>query len=632
MATSSALTRGNYNGESKYEDSSKVALASQQHHHREEKSSREDDRNEENPFRMPADDQVFLLRERERKLKQEKRERLQKMTVWEKTVESSKRGAGSSSISRRELDQQLSPRSQELVSSGGSRLQAAGKTVSRTGGLALERRREKDNMADFIAKKREMFLVQMSLDTKREEIRKLEEKAQLKEEALRKSELMLEEDAIRFDTFLKENDKKAHEAIKRAEAETKLKQDKVQEIKKLNHQIQAVQSDMSKLKEQLEDCLKYKKFLDDLTPTEWFAHHEKMQRRRKKKRRQAYKDLKIREYEEEKQRLVAAYEDAKHKEEARNASRSRGARKDVVSNVPPLRLPEYPGFDFSDDENDDIQDSDEVEGKSNEEDGESKYEAKHSEWTEEEEFDEVFESLEDLRLREAEDKELPMHFTDPQQLLNIFTQLEESNLFLIQNSQETESALEELKQEFRDTRLKMDAKTDSLKANIQELEQQINAEEAKASILKARMDSNLGEDAQEKLLSELHAKVKEVYRKCGFDSDASPSTLSMLTDLEARLEELLTKIEQMPEDYVIKAEKLKEKERRERVRAERLAQQQRVYEERLRKSIERSMQAPKKKTGKPVMFRSAPPQKKERKKDNSAAESAARDMVEFFSW
>lgn len=35
---------------------------------------------------------------------------------------------------------------------------------------------------------------------------------------------MLEEDAIRFDTFLKENDKKAHEAIKKAERETKVRQ------------------------------------------------------------------------------------------------------------------------------------------------------------------------------------------------------------------------------------------------------------------------------------------------------------------------------------------------------------------------------------------------------------------------
>ena len=38
-----------------------------------------------------------------------------------------------------------------------------------------------------------MFLVQMALDTKKEEIRKLEKKARLKEEALKKSEAMLEE-------------------------------------------------------------------------------------------------------------------------------------------------------------------------------------------------------------------------------------------------------------------------------------------------------------------------------------------------------------------------------------------------------------------------------------------------------
>jgi len=60
-------------------------------------------------------------------------------------------------------------------------------------GVVQERRQEKEIMTEFIAKKREMFLVQMSLDTKREEIRKLEEKAQMKEEALLKSEQMLEE-------------------------------------------------------------------------------------------------------------------------------------------------------------------------------------------------------------------------------------------------------------------------------------------------------------------------------------------------------------------------------------------------------------------------------------------------------
>jgi hypothetical protein len=45
-----------------------------------------------------------------------------------------------------------------------------------------------------------VFLIQMSLDTKKQEIKKLEARAHMKEEALRRSEMMLEEDAMRFGT------------------------------------------------------------------------------------------------------------------------------------------------------------------------------------------------------------------------------------------------------------------------------------------------------------------------------------------------------------------------------------------------------------------------------------------------
>ncbi len=55
----------------------------------------------------------------------------------------------------------------------------------------------------------------------------------MKEDALKRSEMMLEQDAIRFDKFLKENDKNAHEAIRRQEQETKEKQEKIAEYKRL---------------------------------------------------------------------------------------------------------------------------------------------------------------------------------------------------------------------------------------------------------------------------------------------------------------------------------------------------------------------------------------------------------------
>ncbi|CAM9372089.1 unnamed protein product, partial [Ectocarpus sp. 6 AP-2014] len=48
----------------------------------------------------------------------------------------------------------------------------------------------------------------------------------------------------------------------------------------------------------------------------------------------------------------------------------------------------------------------------------------------------------------------------------------------------------------------------------------------------------------------------------------------------------------------------KEKKRREKKRAEQQALQERMQEERNRKAIERSLQAPRKKVGRPVMFRS----------------------------
>ena len=46
-----------------------------------------------------------------------------------------------------------------------------------------------------------------------------------------------------------------------------------------------------------------------------------------------------------------------------------------------------------------------------------------------------------------EEEGVELYFSDPQQLIAIFTELEEQNLSLIQNSQETEETLEDIKQQ-----------------------------------------------------------------------------------------------------------------------------------------------------------------------------------------
>ena len=385
---------------------------------------------------------------------------------------------------------------------------------------------------------------------------------------------------------MKENDKKAHEAIKKAEKETKLKTDKVQEIKKLNQQIQMVQSDMSKHKEALEDCLKYKEFLDKLTPPEWVQDQIELKRLRQETRRNERVDASKAAWDAKKkatymeavakheaEKKAAAVGGKEEKRRKRRAEKEGDAAQQIAVTYPPT-----PKFD--------------------------------------------------LEPYTSSGKEMPMYFTHPQQLLDVFTALEEQNLFLIQNSQETEQALDDLKATYKDTTKKMDEKTSSLEENITDLKSLISSEDQKAGQLARRVAQSAGDtqDKQEALLTSLGEKVKNVYQRCGFDSSSNPSTLFMLSDLEAKLEDLLNALEMMPEEYVKKVEKEKDKKRRELKRAEQQAAQEAAQEERNRKAIERSLQPAKKRTGRQVMYRS---QQVRRKAKEETKETTEEDMDEM---
>jgi DNA anti-recombination protein RmuC len=84
------------------------------------------------------------------------------------------------------------------------------------------------------------------------------------------------------------------------------------------------------------------------------------------------------------------------------------------------------------------------------------------------------------------EEEPPMYFKEPQQLMDIFSALEEQNLFLIQNSQETERTLEELQHAFKETKSSMESRTGQLSDQISELQAQITAEEQRSAALKLK--------------------------------------------------------------------------------------------------------------------------------------------------
>ena len=148
--------------------------------------------------------------------------------------------------------------------------------VASTGGsdAGWERRErgrgERESARAFVARKREIFLTQMDIECELGEIERLEERAARREEALRKSERMLEEDHARFDQFLKDNDAKVREAVSAAEREARAKHEKMREMKRLQSDITSATQELNRKEEKLKECLKYKEFLDALTPSEWF--------------------------------------------------------------------------------------------------------------------------------------------------------------------------------------------------------------------------------------------------------------------------------------------------------------------------------------------------------------------------
>ena len=121
-------------------------------------------------------------------------------------------------------------------------------------------------MHEFVSKKRETLLFQMLIDHKREKINQFQELTKLHKKGLERAEGMLEEDMENFNNYLAENKKEARDAIRKAETQTKKKNEKIAVIKeKLEIQADLTGKNMSK-KQTLQNLKKYKNFLQSLSP------------------------------------------------------------------------------------------------------------------------------------------------------------------------------------------------------------------------------------------------------------------------------------------------------------------------------------------------------------------------------
>ena len=143
---------------------------------------------------------------------------------------------------------------------------------------AIKRRvRYREPVRKFVEKRREMFLYQLNINEKREQIKEFEELSHLQEISLQQSMQMLEKDASTFQKYVEQNKNVTVSALRLAEDETRMKQKLNTDIKLNEERVNNMISLNTKKLEQLEKLFAYKKFLDKLTPEEFFTQESNVE-------------------------------------------------------------------------------------------------------------------------------------------------------------------------------------------------------------------------------------------------------------------------------------------------------------------------------------------------------------------
>nr|XP_003405666.1 coiled-coil domain-containing protein 38 [Loxodonta africana] len=428
----------------------------------------------------------------------------------------------------------------------------------------------KKTVQEFINDQRDRFLLEYTLSTKRKTIKKFEDSMALKERQLVKAEKKLQDDAMAFEEFLRENDQKSVDALKIAAQETINKLQTTAELKKASMEMQAVKSEIAKTEFLLKEYMKYGLFLLKLSPKHWQVQ-------------QALKRVNVSKSKDSMNtiipKLTKSIVSGKRKDDSFEGSRRTSFSEDSSLGKG-------------------------VQGKTGDLELHSQ---NHPESISSED------SMEFLLDDDMDyDLEPEIYFKEPEELLQVLTELEEQNLTLVQYSQDVDENLEDVNKREKVIQDKINSNIEFLLEHKEMLKANCEREEEKAAELELRSRLfSFGEfksEVQEKLIESLNKKINQVYTVCIGDAEVgSLNPIQKLVKVESRLVELSDLIESVPKEHVEAIEKLKQKERRQKLREEKMKEKQKHQEERLKAALERAVAQPKKKLGRRLIFRSRPP-------------------------
>ncbi|KAM4882079.1 coiled-coil domain-containing protein 38 isoform 2-T2 [Thomomys bottae] len=427
----------------------------------------------------------------------------------------------------------------------------------------------KRSLYEFISDQRSRFLLEYALATKKNTIKKLDKCITMKENQLKKAEKKLQEDAIAFEEFLRENDQRSVDALKIAAQETLNKLQMTAELKKANMEVQGVKNDIAKTEFLLKEYMQYGYFLLKLSPKHW-----QIQQTIKKSQ----------------------------------ASKSTTALPKIVPKIT-VSVPKKRVDGSEKTLSDDYSSVKVNKGKQRKHGNLLLDPKKSSSRPESSSSEDSVDFLLDDEMTVTVDPEI--YFKEPEELLQVLTQLEEQNLNLVQYSQEIDENLDDVNRREKIIQDKINANVTFLLEHKELLKAQCAREEEKAAELELRSRlfsfGEFNSDTQEKLIQSLSKKINQVYTMCIGDAEVGSLTaVQKLVKVENRLVELSDLIESIPKENVEAIERIKQKERRQKLRDEKMREKQLHQEQRLKAALERAVAQPKKKLGRRLIFRSKP--------------------------
>ncbi|CAD7681314.1 unnamed protein product [Nyctereutes procyonoides] len=472
----------------------------------------------------------------------------------------------------------------------------------------------KRTLHEFINDQRDRFLLEYALSTKRNTIKKFENHMAVKERQLIKAEKKLQEDAMAFEEFLRENDQRSVDALKIAAQETINKLQMTTELKKASMEVQAVKSEIAKAEFLLREYMKYGFFLLKLSPKHWQIQ-------------QALKRVQMTTSRDSMNVSLPVLTKLNTRKTESNIEESRK-------------------ISFSDDY----------------------YMERGSQGKPRKKTTLTLENT------KSSLSTYELYFKEPEELLQVLTELEEQNLTLVQYSQDVDENLEDVNKREKLIQDKINSNIEFLLEHKEMLKASCVREEEKAAELELRsklfsfgefksdaqkqewgqaatwrtiyfahqfieilLTANAGDtvgkepesymvpkhvtyklehiyqqlrqrSGQEKLIDSLSKKINQVYKVCTGDADVgSLNPVQKLVKVESRLVELSDLIESIPKENVEAIERIKQKERRQKLREEKMKEKQKHQEERLKVALERAVAQPKKKLGRQLVYRSKPP-------------------------